>query len=208
VRVRRGLYAAVNPATGLLYAGRYEIASKLFADACVVYHSALEFYGVANQAFNTVYVASATRFREFEYDGVEYVRIVPQIEKGVVEQESHAVIRVTDLERTVVDCLDRIDLAGGIDELTQGLTASAYLREKELAMYLMEYDKNFLYQKAGYFLSRYKRGDFSADFFAMCKQKAGGRKSYLTENPSTSVKLNKDWLLIVPEALENGDIDD
>ena len=76
-RIRRDLYATVSMETGQPIPTRYQIASKLAEDACLSHHSAFEFYGYANQVFYEVYVATESRFRSFEYDGVSYRRIAP-----------------------------------------------------------------------------------------------------------------------------------
>ena len=43
--------------------------------------------------------------------------------------EQNAEIVVTDLERTVVDCVDRIDIAGGIEKLVTALNGITNLDE-------------------------------------------------------------------------------
>ena len=73
VKIRRNLYAVTNLATKHIEANRYEVASSLTPTAYVDYHSALEFYGVANQVFNTMYVASESIFNSFEFDGLSYM---------------------------------------------------------------------------------------------------------------------------------------
>ena len=50
-QVKRGIYALVNPSTGNIFATKFQIASHLFDDAYFSYHDALEYYGLANQAF-------------------------------------------------------------------------------------------------------------------------------------------------------------
>ena len=44
-QVKRGLYALVNPSTGMIFANKFQIASHLFDDAYFSYHDALEYYG-------------------------------------------------------------------------------------------------------------------------------------------------------------------
>ena len=39
-KIKNGLYATVNSLTGDIFASRFEIASALFENACVAYHSA------------------------------------------------------------------------------------------------------------------------------------------------------------------------
>ena len=40
-QVKRGLYALVNPSTGMIFATKFQIASHLFDDAYFSYHDAL-----------------------------------------------------------------------------------------------------------------------------------------------------------------------
>ena len=113
VKIRRNLYAVTNLATKHIEANRYEVASSLTPTAYVAYHSALEFYGMANQVFNTMYVASESRFNSFEFDGLSYIYAKSQTDIGIETPIMSYGIRVTSLERTVIDCIDRIDRCGG-----------------------------------------------------------------------------------------------
>ena len=54
-QVKRGLYALVNPSTGLIFANKFQIASRLFDDAFFSYHDAIEYYGLANQSFVSIF---------------------------------------------------------------------------------------------------------------------------------------------------------
>ena len=74
-KVRNGLYVLVDSA-GYVFSSKFEIASKISKDSYVAYHSALEYYGVANQVFSDVIVCSTTRFNSFEFEDVEYINKV------------------------------------------------------------------------------------------------------------------------------------
>ena len=69
-KIKNGLYATVNPLTGDVFASRFEIASALFENTCVAYHSALEFHGLGNQMFSEVQVFTEKRNIPFEYNGL------------------------------------------------------------------------------------------------------------------------------------------
>ena len=152
-KIKNGLYATVNSLTGDIFASRFEIASALFANACVAYHSALEFHGLGNQMFSEVQVFTEKRYNPFIYNGLEYKFFSYTAKGGIMRLEQNAEIVVTDLERTVVDCIDRIDLAGGLEELVTALNGITHLDEQALLSYLKEYNKKFVYKKAGFLLS-------------------------------------------------------
>ena len=98
-RIRRDLYATVSMETGQPIPTRYQIASKLAEDACISHHSAFEFYGYANQVFYEVYVATESRFRSFEYDGVSYRRVAPH---GTVQTKLINGARVVSVEQATL----------------------------------------------------------------------------------------------------------
>ena len=105
-KIKNGLYATVNSLTGDIFASRFEIASALFENACVAYHSALEFHGLGNQMFSEVQVFTEKRYNPFTYNGLEYKFFSYTAKGGIMRLEQNAEIVVTDLERTVVDCID------------------------------------------------------------------------------------------------------
>ena len=67
-RIRKNMYTCISPETGLPIASKYQIASAITDTSFVSHHTALEYYGVTDQVYYDVYVSSATRFKEFEYD--------------------------------------------------------------------------------------------------------------------------------------------
>lgn len=200
-RIRSGLYGAINPMTREIYATKFEIATKIVQSGYVSYHSALEYHGLHTQVFNTVYVASDKRFIEFDYDGVNYQRIVSKFQDGVIEKMQDIKVRVTDVERTIIDCINRIDLAGGIEELLSAIENVAYLDERKLLKYLDLYNLKYVYKKAGFLFSKAKGEELSNEFYLHCKQKIGTGRSYLVENHEIKSKIDNDWQLIVPKEL-------
>ena len=125
-RVKRDLYVAISLETQQPIANRYVIASHISNDAAVSYHSAFEFYGYSNQVFYETQVTSESRFRDFEYDGVTYRRIAPRITGGITEING---IRVTTLERTVIDSINLFEKIGGLEELLRCLALIPTLDE-------------------------------------------------------------------------------
>ena len=108
VKVRNGLYVHVD-VSGYPLTTKFELATKIAEDAFVCYHSAFEYFGVANQVFNTVTVGSKKRFNDFTFDDIDYVR-KPLKHDVQIMNIITAAVRVTSLERTVIDCLDDMTL--------------------------------------------------------------------------------------------------
>jgi len=202
-RIKPNLYAVTDMATGLCAANKYEIASSISDTACVAYHSAMEYHGLGHQLFNEMSVISTSTFRTFEFEGITYIRHQPKIMEGVTVPVMNTKIKVTDLERTVIDCIDRIKYAGGLEELLNNFTSIAYIDETKLKTYLDAYGKASLYQKAGLLLSMYKKQwQLSAGFFRYCKAHVGKSTRYLTDAADNSA-YNSEWRLCVPENMSN-----
>jgi predicted transcriptional regulator of viral defense system len=200
-KIKQGLYALINPATGVIYADKFMLASAISPTSVVVYHSALEFHGLANQVYSTVYIASDERFRPFEYGGVSYERVRDSIRCGVDVVQSSTDIKVTDLERTVIDCIDDVGHAGGEDELFAALSYVKKLNEVKLLQYLADYNKGKLYQKAGYLFEKLNdRLRLLPAFFAECKTHIATCAFHFLDSVGEPA-YNRDWNIIAPAKL-------
>jgi len=199
--VRRNFYVTISLESKQPVPSRYAIASNITADAYVAYHSALEFHGIANQVYFEVYAAAKKRFRTFEHGGLTYTFMPSPIDVGIEHQPGG--IRVTDLERTVIDGIDNFDKVGGLDELLRSIEMIPYLNSEKLYIYLEAYNKLFLYQKTGYILEHYKNElKITDDFFIHCRNKIGKSTRYLYSSLKQDKYIfNKKWSLCVPENL-------
>lgn len=202
-KLKSGLYALIDPTTGDIFANKYEIATAIYDGAYIAYHSALEYYGLANQSFLSVWVASEKCYSPVVIDGRDYVFFNTNYRDGIVEIEHNSLIRVTELERTVVDCLDRIDVGGGLEEVVNALSLITYCDEDKLLYHLNSYNKKFLYKKAGYILSFIHPKYLSNKFFDVCKTKMSSRCDDLRENNGQNSHYDREWKLIVPDYIIN-----
>lgn len=199
--VKRDLFVAMSLETKQPVPNRYAVASHIATDAYITHHSAFEYYGLANQVYYEVYVASKARFRSLEYDGVTYRHISSALDSGVETKKDG--VRVTDVERTVVDAIKDFEKIGGFEELLRCLNLTPYVDHSKLLKYLITYNKGFLYQKAGYILEHYRRFlQLPESFFATCQNHIPRSKRYLyqklQQEPHT---LSEDWKLYVPKNL-------
>jgi predicted transcriptional regulator of viral defense system len=201
-KIRKNIYSVVNPATGQLVATRYQIACAITDTAYISHHSAFEYYGLANQVFYEVYVSSETKFNHFEYDHITFKYVASRISEGVVEAKNTTGVRITDLERTVVDSIRDFNKIGGFEELLNCLEGIHYLDEKKVKRYLDIYDIQGLYQRVGFLLGPFqKEMQLSKAFFAYCKSKIGKSRRYLVSDTKSDSYYNSDWELMVPNGL-------
>ena len=201
-KIRKNIYSVVNPTTGQLVATRYQIACAITDTAYISHHSAFEYYGLANQVFYEVYVSSQTKFNHFEYDYITYKYVASRMKEGVVEAKNTTGVRITDLERTVIDSINDFNKIGGLEELLNCLEGIHYLDETKLKRYLDIYNTKGLYQRVGYLLDHYKKEiQLSKEFIEYCKSKIEKSRRYLVSEGRGVSFYNSEWELMVPEGL-------
>ena len=150
LRIKRGLFCLVPPGTGNLSKGyplNWFLVAKALAEGKPYFfshYSAMHLHGMTSASIQTIFISRPEQ-RRVSKDLRIPVRFVtiPQKklwgleEKWVTNEEK---VRVSDLERTVLDILDRPDLSGGISEIARGL----WLAKKEInGSRLLDYAKRF-----------------------------------------------------------------
>lgn len=201
-KIRSNVYSCVNPATGGVIASRYQIACASSSSAFISHHTAFEYYGFANQVYYEVYISSETRFRDFEFQGISYKYITSKMNDGVIKPKNSEGIKVTDLERTVIDSIKDFEKIGGFEELLNCISAIHYLNEEKLIAYLNIYNIQALYQKTGFLLEQYMHEiQLSQSFIDYCKSKIGRSTRYLTKEAIYEGDYNSEWKLVVPKGL-------
>jgi predicted transcriptional regulator of viral defense system len=153
-----GVYAGALSQVPL---NRYALPSNLRQDAVIAFHSALEFHGLANQVFETVYYLSVRPRRDVKYEQVTYHRVTPPIRlvrAGQVDfqVETHpGGVRVTGRERALVDCLHSLEYSGGVDELDHCVAMFPSFDFETAFKYLRLLRRPWLFARVGYLLDRH-----------------------------------------------------
>ena len=196
--IRRDLYSVTDLASKIHTANKFEIASQITDSSYLSYHSALEYHGLAQQVFYDVYVSSNTKFNSFEFDEINYQFCKSKNGFGITTPSADSLINVTDIERTVIDCIDRIDRSGGIEELVKCFSLLTFLNEEKVLKYLDQYSKQFLFQKVGFILQYFKNETkLSEKVFDFCKSKIEMSTRYLTD-PQESYTYFAEWKICAP----------
>lgn len=213
MKIKRGLFVAIDLRDGEPAANKFVIAGKLTGNSYVSHFSAFEYYGYTNQHAYEMYVTSDTKFNTLEFNGITYKRLSSNIKNGVITFEDN--VRVTDIERTILDGINDFEHVMGFEELLRCIGSVPLFDEAKMLRYLKEYDKQFLYQKTGFILEHFRDElNISKDFLAECINNIGKSSRYLMSDKSkTEQKFILKWHLIVPEkavekAIGNGGEDD
>ncbi len=199
-RVKKNLYVCNDLENRTPVADKFKIGSCITKGAYISHHSALEFHGIAHQLFFEIYVSSRFVFKAFEFGGITYRYVASKTEEGVESYSTNRGVRVTSLERAVIDCIKDLDKSGGLEELLQCLRLITFLDDAKLMKYLTIYDIQFLYQKTGYILEYFKEDlKLRSSFFEFCQKNIIKSKRYLTYKGDNNLSYNLKWRLVVPK---------
>jgi len=208
--VRQGLYYVIPEGSHLdkFYPNNILVASCLSKDAVLAFHSALEVMGYGHSSFHRFFYYSPDRKRKIYFKEDEFICVkIPEKLKekrmemfGVEEKYYHQLsIKFTNRERTFVDCLDRPEYGGGIEEVYRCIEKYPYLNFKEILEYLGVLNKRVLYAKVGFFLQQHKDQFYvEEELLKKLKEKKPASTVYF-DSKRKKGKLIKEWNLIVPE---------
>lgn len=209
LRLRRGLYAAVDPGSDPTAqpVDPFILASKLAADSVLAYHAALEFHGknysVHQQiAFLTSIPAKPFRFRSQLFRTVSFPNKliaagqelfdVQTLERGGLP------IRVCSLERTLVDVLDRPDLGGGWEEIWRSLELVEYFDLDRIIQYALLLGNATTIAKVGFYLEQHREALMVEEKHLVPLRERRPKSPHYLGKRTESSELVRDWNLIVP----------
>ena len=113
-RIEKGKYCRHN------FRNEFVIGNVLVKNGAIAYWSALNLHGLTEQFPNSVFVQSPSLKRDKNVFGVNYhfVKVKPDKFFGIAEQGySNESYRITDVEKTLLDCFDLPQYSGGYEEL-------------------------------------------------------------------------------------------
>ncbi len=204
--VRRGVYVRLASGQGPsdVSVDPLVLASRLTADATLAYHTALEALGYAQSAFERLHFLTWSKSRPLRFQGRDYVPVRPRErlrrvkDSFVVQLErSGLTVRATSLERTLVDVLDRPDLAGGMEEVWRSLGAVEAVDFAVLAQYEELVSRPVLTARLGFVLESHARRWLTpSQLLAALEAKRPAGPVYLERRQPG--RLVRRWNLIVP----------
>ena len=152
-RIEKGKYCRHN------FRNEFVIGNFMAGNGVIAYWSALNFYGLTEQFPNSVFVQSPYLKRDKNVFGVNYhfIKVKPDKFFGITEKGyGSELYRITDVEKTLLDCFDLPQYSGGYEELIR-------------AFYTAKNNKNRL-QQYGFAmgnLALLKRMAFLSELFEM-----------------------------------------
>lgn len=213
IQVRRGLFAVVPPGStpGAFPVDPYLLAGKMTNDAVLAYHTALEFYGKAYSTYERFYYVSEKKsltvtFRTLEFRCVLVPKALLAKSKKdfAVNQAERAglPIKVTSLERTLVDMLDRPNLGGNWEEIWRSLETVEFFNLDKVVEYALLLGNATTIAKVGFFLDQHRETLMVEEVHLQTLRNSKPRKAhYMTRLGKTPGRFVADWNLIVPREI-------
>ena len=204
IRVKRGVFVRAGAPVDYV-----ALASRMASDAAVAYHTALEVHGYAQSVFERLTFVTWTGAKPTTFKGRRFVPVRPRAplraadrgERWIERAERAGVeIRVTDPERTVVDVLDRPELAGGIEEVWRSLASAPAVDPASLEDYVILLGGRTLAAKVGFFLES-RREELVVPDAVLRRLQARAPRSPVFMDRRRKGRLVSRWALIVPPEL-------
>jgi len=215
LHVRRGLYAVVPRGTSAedLKVDPFLLASRLAPDAVIAYHAALQLHGRAHSVSRRLTYLTCTRAKPFEFRGAEFVpvpvppplRRLPDMGGGFVDvQRDGLPVRVTTLERTLVDVLDAPRHGGGWEEIWRSLESVEFFDVDAVTDYALKLGSAVTVAKVGFFLEQHREElMLEESHLERLQEHAPSQPMYLERGKREPGKLLTRWNLVVPERVVN-----
>ncbi len=204
------MYATVPPGTDpdSFPIDPYLVAGKISPDAVLGYHTALDFHGKAYSFYRRLHYFSVFKALPLIFRAYEFIRApVPNILRikgkelfGVIRHNRSGVeIRVTGLERTLVDMLDRPDLGGSWEEIWRSLESIEFFDLDKVVEYTLLLENATTAAKVGFFLEQHREPLMvEAVHLEALRALRPKQPHYITRGKRVQSRWVKDWNLMMP----------
>lgn len=147
-KLQHNLYIVCDLERGATLENPYLLGSKISKNSFLSYRSALDYYAKLKEKFHIIYVSDKRKFQDFEFNNYSY-KFVNSKPFGIVNVNG---LKITDKEKTLIDCVNKPQLAGGGEHLAETLEKIGELDGIKISKYLENYNSQKLYAKIGFML--------------------------------------------------------
>lgn len=198
-RLQRGKYIIVPLEAGekgTFTEHEFLIASELVSPYYVGFLSALNFHGLTEQTPMSTFVATTKRARNRTIHSIPYYFVTLKGGKffGIKEYSvAGKAVRISDPEKTLVDCLDHLEHCGGIEQVVNGLKEETYDLEK-LVRYSVRSGNGAAIKRLDYLLNLLGR-NIPDSLEERLKDNYSRSYSLLDSTKSDRGKYSSEWML-------------
>lgn len=99
----------------------YEIVPEIFQPSYIAFWSALHYHGMTDQVPRAVFLVTTKRKKPLKFQGqkIKYVTVKRSLFFGY---ERYGKVVVSDMEKTVIDCLRHPEYSGGISQIQDAIS--------------------------------------------------------------------------------------
>lgn len=208
IHIRKFLYAVKPMLSQEPWIDPYLIAAKAAADGVIAYHSALELHNVAYTTFSELTYLTNRQKQAFAYEAQRFRAILQPkalVDSGDTDYgvdtiiRSGVAIKLTSLERSIVDVFDRPDLGGGWEEIWRSLEYVTQLDLNKVIDYVLLLKNSTTIAKLGYFLEqRPTHLAVEQKYIEKLLPYVSKQPHYMNRNRQGEGKYIEKWQLIVP----------
>jgi len=210
LRVRRGLYLAVPPGVdpASCPVDPYLLAAKMTDDAVLAYHTALEFFGRAHSVherfiYLTSHASRPVSFRTYHFRGVLFPKKLRDKDRETfavnTAERAGISVKVTSLERTLVDVLTRPRLAGGWEEIWRSLESVEFFDLDQVVEYALLLDNATTVARVGFFLEQHRETLMVDDaHLKRLQERRPSKPHYMERDGRRRGHFASAWNLVVP----------
>lgn len=188
--LEKGLYCVRN------FRNPYVIGNALVKNSSVAYWSALNLHGLTEQIPNVVYVQSDGRKTDKKVFNVRYkfIQVKPQKICGIIQMGyGNEQFKVTDVEKTLLDCFDLPQYAGGYEELIRAFYV-AKINGGKLLKYAVQMNNLSVIKRVSY-LSALFEIESLGKFREKAQKLINKRYALLDPMGEDTGKFNSSWRL-------------
>jgi predicted transcriptional regulator of viral defense system len=210
--IRKGLYLVLSPLEKpeKYVPDKLLIAAKIKQEYYLGYHTALEYYGCAQSLWNEAYICikPKDRFDPFKYKRLSFKPVFTNDTTTEIQQKHYlsTTIKVSSKERTMTDCLTKIQYAGGWEEAIKSLEGLGGINTEKLLTLLRKQKSQTTIRRTGYTLELLRK---RSQFYEQVNDQTLNTIQKLIKGPPQYLiygekgPLNKKWSLYIPEDFED-----
>ncbi|MBS3819944.1 hypothetical protein KGY73_10650 [bacterium] len=168
------------------------------------YYTALYLHGISQQPASHFYLSTTNHIQKIDYHGLVFhpVMLTKKRFFGFEEMKyREEKVFVSDLERTIVDVMNRPEYAGGYEEIIRSFQDVEKVDWKQLLEYLDRIGEKILFNRTGYVFDMLGKFVNTPDEFLRKLEKRLSNNIYYFEKNREGSYVKK-WKIIVDRRLE------